>query len=171
MKRKILFILALLFSFFIGFAINEITHSANIEDSDFKKVTGIGGIFFKSENPTLLKTWYQIHLGLNMDQYGTSFHWYQGADSTKVGFTQWSPFNAKTTYFEPSTKDFMINYRVADLTRLVQQLELEGVTILDTIETYEYGKFVHILDLESNKIELWEPYDEYYNKLVEGRTK
>lgn len=65
----------------------------------------------------------------------------------------------------------MINYRVDDLKRLVEQLKIEGVTILDTIETYEYGKFVHILDLEGNKIELWEPFDDYYNKIVEGRTK
>lgn len=171
MKPKVLFIIALVSSFFIGFAINEITDSLSVEDEDFKRVTGIGGIFFKSKNPATLKAWYNKHLGLDTDQYGTSFHWYQGADSTKVGFTQWSPFNTKTTYFEPSSKDFMINYRVDDLKRLVEQLKIEGVTILDTIETYEYGKFVHILDLEGNKIELWEPFDDYYNKIVEGRTK
>lgn len=84
MKPKVLFIIALVSSFFIGFAINEITDSSFVENEDFKRVTGIGGIFFKSKNPATLKAWYNKHLGLDTDQYGTSFHWYQGADSTKV---------------------------------------------------------------------------------------
>lgn len=93
------------------------------------------------------------------------FEWYQGADSTKKGFTNWSPFRENTTYFEPSTKDFMINYRVENLTFLVEELRKNGVNILDSIETYDYGKFVHILDVEGNKIELWEPNDVEYEKL------
>ena len=80
---------------------------------------------------------------------------------------QWSPFGEKTKYFEPSTKDFMINYRVVNLETLVQQLKTEGVNITDTIETFDYGKFVHILDIEGNKIELWEPNDQVYEKLGE----
>lgn len=138
---------------------------------NMKKVTGIGGIFFKSEDPTKLKEWYQTHLGLNTDAYGTNFEWRQGADTAKKGFTQWSPFQEKTTYFQPSAKDFMINYRVHDLEALVKQLKEEGVTLTDEIATYEYGKFVHILDGEGNKVELWEPNDAEYDKLVEGRTK
>lgn len=93
------------------------------------------------------------------------FEWYQGADSTKKGFTNWSPFQENTKYFEPSTKDFMINYRVENLTFLVEELRKNGVNILDSIETYDYGKFVHILDVEGNKIELWEPNDVEYEKL------
>jgi predicted enzyme related to lactoylglutathione lyase len=61
--------------------------------------------------------------------------------------------------YEPSTKDFMINYRVENLEALVEELKKENVTIVDKIETYDYGKFVHILDIEGNKIQLWEPKD------------
>ena len=135
------------------------------------KVTGIGGLFFKCKDPKKLKEWYKTNLGLNTDAYGANFEWRQGNDSSKYGFTQWSPFSEKTKYFEPSTKDFMINYRVANLELLVDSLKKEGVTITDKIESYEYGKFVHILDLEGNKIELWEPIDVEYNKIVGGRTK
>jgi predicted enzyme related to lactoylglutathione lyase len=78
-------------------------------------------------------------------------------DSTKKGLTQWNPFPENTKYFEPSTKDFMINYRVENLEALVEELRKENVTIVDKIETYDYGKFVHILDIEGNKIQLWEP--------------
>lgn len=130
-----------------------------------KKVTGIGGIFFKCQDPGKMREWYETNLGLSTNQYGSVFEWYQGADSTKKGFTQWSPFNAKTKYFEPSTKDFMINYRVENLEVLVAELKKNNVAILDTIETYDYGKFVHILDAEGNKLELWEPNDIEYEKL------
>jgi len=135
-----------------------------------KRVTGIGGVFFKSENPERLKEWYSKHLGLKTDAYGTNFVWHQGEDATKKGHTQWTPFKADTKSFHPSEKPFMINYRVEDLEKLVAILKEEGVTVLDKIETFEYGKFVHLLDGEGNKIELWEPFDEAYDKLVDGRT-
>lgn len=122
-----------------------------------KKVTGIGGIFFKCKDPKKLKDWYQTHLGLNTDEYGATFSWIEESDTTKMGATQWSPFAETTKYFEPSTKEFMVNYRVADLEALVQELKKEGVTIVDEIQSFDYGKFVHIIDLEGNKIELWEP--------------
>ena len=130
-----------------------------------KRVTGIGGIFFKCKDPNKMKEWYKTHLGLNTNEYGAVFEWYQGADNTKKGFTQWSPFNEETEYFEPSTKEFMINYRVENLETLVEELKKEGVTIVDKIETVEYGKFVHILDVEGNKIELWESNDMEFEKL------
>jgi predicted enzyme related to lactoylglutathione lyase len=132
-----------------------------------KKVTGIGGIFFKCKDPNNMMEWYKKHLGLHTNQYGAVFEWRQGADSSKKGFTQWSPFKETTTYFEPSDKDFMINYRVENLEALVEELKKEGVTIADEIETYEYGKFVHIIDVEGNKIELWEPNDTEYEKMGE----
>jgi predicted enzyme related to lactoylglutathione lyase len=136
-----------------------------------KKVTGIGGIFFKCKDPETMKNWYKNQLGLKTDEYGAGFEWRQGDDASKYGFTQWSPFNENTKYFEPSTKEFMINYRVENLELLVQELKREGVIFTDEIATYDYGKFVHILDPEGNKIELWEPIDESYDKIVEGRTK
>jgi predicted enzyme related to lactoylglutathione lyase len=130
-----------------------------------KKVTGIGGIFFKCHDPGKMNDWYKTHLGLNTNKYGAVFEWHQGEDSTKKGFTQWSPLNEKTKYFEPSTKDFMINYRVENIETLIAGLKKDGVTIVDTIETVAYGKFVHILDVEGNKVELWQPNDIEYEKL------
>ncbi|QEC70275.1 VOC family protein [Panacibacter ginsenosidivorans] len=137
----------------------------NNETQEKKKVTGIGGIFFKCKDPGKMREWYKTHLGLNTNQYGAVFEWRQGADTTKKGFTQWSPFKETTHYFEPSTKDFMINYRVENIELLVEDLKKNAVTVLDTIETYDYGKFVHILDIENNKIELWEPNDIVYEKM------
>lgn len=136
-----------------------------------KRVTSIGGIFFKCKDPNTIKQWYSKYLGLYTDSYGTNFEWRQSDEPAKKGFTQWSPFSESTTYFEPSAREFMINYRVENLEWLVAQLKDEGVTICDEIESFEYGKFVHILDCEGNKIELWEPNDIEYEKIVEGRTK
>ncbi len=124
-----------------------------------KKVTGIGGVFFKCKDKNAMNEWYKTHLGFDTTPYGTSFEWREENDANKKGVTQWSPFPKTTTYFEPSAKDFMINYRVDDLEKLVEQLKTENVTVLDEIETVEYGKFVHILDMEGNKIQLWEPFD------------
>lgn len=106
-----------------------------------------------------MTAWYQKHLGLPANPYGASFEWYEGDDSTKKAQTQWTPFPETTKYFGPSAQDFMINYRVENLEALVEELKKEGVTIVDKIETYDYGKFVHILDAEGNKVELWEPKD------------
>ncbi|WP_057935954.1 VOC family protein [Algoriphagus resistens] len=136
-----------------------------------KRVTGIGGIFFKVKDPDKTKSWYQTHLGLNTDQYGTAFEWRNSEKPEHKGFTQWSPMKEDTTYFNPSKKDFMINYRVENLVELVSGLKAEGVIILDEIEDTEYGKFVHILDPDGHSIELWEPIDEVYDELVVGRTK
>jgi predicted enzyme related to lactoylglutathione lyase len=166
MKKKILITAIIATSFLSGFAFKTVLIQKN-GTKKMKKVTGVGGIFFKCKDPNKMKDWYQKNLGLNTNQYGAVFEWYQGADSTKKGFTTWSPFNETTKYFEPSAKDFMINYRVENIEALVDELKENGVTILDAIETYEYGKFVHILDAEGNKIELWEPNDTEYEKLGE----
>lgn len=135
-----------------------------------KRVTGIGGIFFKVKDPDATKSWYQRHLGLNTDQYGTTFEWRSSENPEQKGFSQWSPMKDNTSYFKPSEKDFMINYRVENLVELVEELKAEGVKILDDIETFEYGKFVHILDPDGHSIELWEPVDDVYDRLVDGRT-
>ena len=165
MKKKILITFALAASFLLGFAFNNlITHKSG-NNPNMKRVTSIGGIFFKCKDPKQMREWYKTHLGLITNQYGAVFEWRQGADTTKKGFTQWSPFKESTKYFEPSTKDFMINYRVENLVALVDELKKEGVTIADTIASASYGKFVHIMDIEGNKIELWEPNDIEYEKL------
>src|SRR5437868_15080548 len=163
MKKRILPILVFIGTFCLGFAFKSVITNSNGEQH-FKKAAGIGGIFFKCKDPKKVREWYHLHLGLNTNQYGAVFEWYQGADSTKKGFTQWSPFSEKTKYFEPSAKDFMINYRVEDLEGLIDQLRKDSVTIVDKIETVEYGKFVHIMDIEGNKVELWEPNDIEYEK-------
>lgn len=123
-----------------------------------KRVTGIGGFFFKCKNPEETRNWYNKHLGLPTDNYGASFWWKdkEGKDC----MTQWSPFQDDTKYFQPSEKEFMQNFRVENLEWLLQELQKEGVTIVGEMETYDYGKFAWIVDPEGNKIELWEPIDE-----------
>ncbi|MGY3214227.1 VOC family protein [Mucilaginibacter sp. HD30] len=124
-----------------------------------KKVTGIGGVFFKANNPKAMNDWYAKNLGLPSGEYGTTFEWREAEDPAKTGSTSWCAFPADTKYFNPSEKPFMINYRVEDLVALVEELKKDGVTIVDEIATYDYGKFVHILDPEGNIIELWQPID------------
>jgi phosphoglycerate dehydrogenase-like enzyme/predicted enzyme related to lactoylglutathione lyase len=127
---------------------------------EIKRVTGIGGLFFKAENPEKLKNWYQKHLGFNTDTYGCTFWW---KDSNhQMASTQWSPFTQESTYFEPCKKDFMFNYRVANLKLLLEKLKEESVTIVGEMEETEYGNFGWILDPEGNKIELWEPIDKAF---------
>ena len=147
MSKRLLFTLAFIVTFGLGFGFNSLVSRVTGNQPSMKRVTGIGGIFFKCKEPAKMREWYKAHLGLNTNQYGTVFEWWQGADSSRKGFSQWSPFSEKTKYFEPSTKDFMINYRVENLERLVDQLIKEGVTITDKIETVEYSKFVHIMDI------------------------
>ncbi|HEX4373894.1 MAG TPA: VOC family protein [Puia sp.] len=165
MKKKISITLTLVTTFALGFAFKSLITKTTNDDAQPKKATGIGGVFFKCKDPKKMREWYQKNLGLNTGQYGAVFEWRQGADTTKKGFTQWSPFNEKTKYFEPSTKDFMINYRVENLEALIEQFKKDSVIVVDKIETVEYGKFVHIMDIEGNKVELWEPNDIEYEKL------
>lgn len=165
MKKSVLAALAFTMTFALGFATSALTTQNGNAVESTRKVVGIGGIFFKCADPKKVRAWYETNLGLSTNPYGAVFEWRQGIDSTQKGFTQWSPFNEKTTYFLPSTKDFMINFRVVNLEALIQQLKKDGVTVLDTIESFEYGKFVHIMDIEGNKLELWEPNDIEYEKL------
>ena len=123
-----------------------------------KKVTGIGGIFFKTADPEKTKQWYAKHLGIIPDSDGyISFYWREKDDPETVGFTAWSPFRNDTKYFEPSQAPFMMNFRVDDLDALLEQLKTEGVQVVGEVEEYEYGRFGWIIDPEGIKIELWEP--------------
>ena len=157
MKKTSLIVLVITASFLTGFAFKTIITNQSKKTTKMKKVTGIGGIFFKCKDKKKMTAWYNTHLGLNTTEWGVTFEWREAEDPTKKGSTQWSPFAETTKYFEPSAKDFMINYRVDDLEALVEELKKEGVTIVDKIENSDYGKFVHIIDLEGNKIQLWEP--------------
>jgi predicted enzyme related to lactoylglutathione lyase len=167
--KKSAYILSLALAFGLGIVFSKTLPAFHAEH--FKKATGIGGIFFKCKNPAKMREWYAKNLGLQTNQYGTVFEWYQGADSTKKSYTQWSPFKETTKYFEPGKADYMINYRVEHLAELVQQLRRDSVVITDTIATYSYGKFVHIMDIENNTVELWEPIDKEYGKFPGGKTK
>lgn len=124
------------------------------------KITGIGGVFFKTDDPATTKAWYQKHLGLPVDDWGCTF-WWQDHAGNKAS-TQWSPFPKNTAYFEPGKQEFMINYRVEHLEELLEDLRSQGVQVLDKRAEYEYGKFAWILDNNGTKIELWEPKDEAF---------
>lgn len=149
---------ALILAFGLGFTISRALPAASQTQTP-GHVTGIGGVFFKCDDPAKLKDWYAQNLGLQSGQYGANFAWWEGADKMKKGTTSWTPFGEKTRYFEPSTKDFMINYRVDNLGAVLAKLKTAGVQPLDKIDVEPYGKFVHVMDPEGNKIELWEPSD------------
>jgi len=147
-------------------------HQKDIAIKDtIPKVTGIGGIFFGSKNPKEMREWYGSNLGLAIDDFGSPFEFRNANRPEEINYLRWSPFDQGTDYFKPSEKEFMINYRVQNIEGLVNKLKENGVTILDTIEEYEYGKFVHIMDLEGNKIELWEPVDSFFTKMGGPTTK
>jgi len=114
------------------------------------KVTGIGGIFFKCQDPEKVRNWYAGHLGIDVSPYGAKV-------PAAQEYVLWTPFAESTKYFEPSPRDFMINYRVDDLDALAAKLNEAGVTLLDEVTDSDFGKFLHILDCEGNKIELWQP--------------
>ncbi|SDH60203.1 Catechol 2,3-dioxygenase [Pedobacter terrae] len=136
----------------------EDTKSSTSANDNTPKVTGIGGIFFFSDNPKETKDWYAKNLGVEINAWGAvSFDYRNINNPDEVESLQWSPFKKGDEYFSPSKKEFMINYRVQNLEALVEKLRENGVTILDEIATYDYGKFIHIMDAEGNKIELWEP--------------
>jgi len=136
------------------------THQSTPPADTTPKVTGIGGIFFYSDNPKEAKEWYTKNLGIEINDWGSSSFESRNINKPdEINSLQWKPFKKGDAYFSPSQKDFMINYTVQNLEALVIQLKENGVTVLDSIETYDFGKFVHIMDSEGNKIELWEPIE------------
>ncbi len=129
-------------------------------ESSEKRVTGIGGIFFKAKDPEKLMSWYTAHLGLKPESQGLStsmFFWREKDDEKQIGYTVWAIFPHNTDYFDPSKSSFMINFRVNDLDGLLNRLKQEGIKVDEKREEYEYGKFGWITDPEGNRIELWEP--------------
>jgi predicted enzyme related to lactoylglutathione lyase len=142
-----------------------------MSDNNTPKVTGIGCIFYRSKDPKGAREWYSKHLGLAVSEYGSSFEFRNANRPEEINYLQWSPFDEETNYFEPSEKQFMINYRVQNIEALVANLKEQGVTIVDEIVSYDYGKFVHIMDHEGNKIELWEPVDRVFTEMGGETTK
>ena len=120
-----------------------------------RRVTGIGGFFFRAKDPKALMAWYREHLGLDANDYGCTFKW-TDAEGNPAS-TQWSVFDENTTYLEPSQKQFMQNFRVSDLDALLTGLTSQGIELVGAPQSFDYGKFAWILDPEGNKIELWQP--------------
>ena len=150
---------------------NEQQSDSNSTNELTPKVTGIGGIFFLTENPQKTREWYAENLGLEVNEWGSSFEFRNANRPQEINYLQWSPFKNGSEYFDPSKKEFMINYRVQNIEGLVSKLESNGVTIVDKIETFEYGKFVHIMDEDGNKLELWEPIDSVFTEMGGESTK
>ena len=135
----------------------ETTNTGSTNDTT-PKVTGIGGIFFYSDNLQETREWYTKNLGIEINDWGSSSFESRNVNKPdEINSLQWKPFKKGDEYFSPSKKDFMINYQVQNIEGLVNKLKENGVTILDSIAAYDFGKFVHIIDPEGNKIELWEP--------------
>jgi len=123
-----------------------------------KRVTGIGGVFFKSKDPAALRAWYKKHLGIDVQDWGgMAFTWTDETGKPMKGTTIWTVGDAHSDYYAPSTSSFMINYRVADLAALLQALREEGCNVLDKTDDSEYGKFGWVMDPDGNKVELWQP--------------
>ena len=123
-----------------------------------KRVTGIGGIFFKAKDPATLRAWYQKHLGVDVTEWGGAvFSWADGDGKPTGGMTVWSIAEADTDLYAPSKAPFMVNYRVADLHALLEALRSEGCQVLDKVDESDFGKFGWVMDPEGNKVELWEP--------------
>ena len=150
---------------------NKLDQKELIVSDTIPKVTGIGGIFFRSKNPQETRAWYGKNLGLAIDDYGSPFEFRNANQPEEINYLRWSPFDEETEYFAPSEKEFMINYRVQNIEGLVKILRSNGVIIVDEIEEFEYGKFIHIMDPEGNKIELWEPIDSFFTQMGGATTK
>ncbi|MEM7572349.1 MAG: VOC family protein [Bacteroidota bacterium] len=134
------------------------------------RISGIGGVFFQCDDPEAQRKWYAEHFGLISDQYGALFEFRKSDAPDELAYLQWSTMSRHSDHFKPSKSSFMINYRVENIEALVKQLKTAGVEVLDEISTYDYGKFVHILDPEGNKVELWEPVDRVFTDYAKGRV-
>ncbi len=176
MKNMLFHPLLILFIFLGLFSCTNTDHTTVEDDRALPadttpRVTGIGGIFFLAEDPGSLSDWYGNNLGLAIDPYGSPFEFRNALRPDEVNYLRWSPFPDSSTYFAPSGKNFMINYRVNNLEGLLRKLKASGAEVLDEVIELEYGKFVHILDPEGNKIELWEPVDSVLTRMGGETTK
>jgi catechol 2,3-dioxygenase-like lactoylglutathione lyase family enzyme len=141
------------------------------EDRTPPRVRAIGGVFFRSPAPETTRSWYARHLGLRVDVHGTTFAWRQEESPGERGFTQWTPFQADASYLGAPDQQYMINYRVDDLDAMLEKLRSEGVRIDGEVQVEPYGRFAHIMDGDGRRVELWEPVDAEYEKILDGVTK
>lgn len=125
-------------------------------------VIGIGGIFLKFEKPQEMREWYTTVLGMTCNDYGVLFEF--GGENTKKAYLQLGTFEKSSSYFGNENQQYMLNFRVNDLITFKRQLEENQVEIIDEIEEYSYGKFLHINDPEGNRIELWQPVDDEFEE-------
>ncbi|MFK8023519.1 MAG: VOC family protein [Ilumatobacter sp.] len=141
------------------------------DDETPGRVTGIGGVFFRSPDPAATRAWYAQHLGLGIDEYGSNFRWRSHAEPGRTAFTQWSAFPNDTNYFGDERQEAMINYRVDDLDALLARLADAGVEIVGEMQSEPFGRFQHVIDGDGRRVELWEPVDAEYTKIVDGVTE
>jgi predicted enzyme related to lactoylglutathione lyase len=138
-------------------ALQKLTIQSKAEVIIMKRVTGIGGIFFKAKQPEVLRQWYRTHLGIDIQDWGgAAFQWRGPAHPTGDGTTVWCVFEEASTYFAPSKAAFMINYRVEDLHAVLAALRSEGCQVDEKVEESELGKFGWVMDPEGNRVELWQ---------------
>lgn len=142
---------------FAGGALSGAAVAKLAQNPEEVAVTGIGGVFFRVQDPERFSAWYQEHLGIEAGQWGATFLWREHENPEVEGRTVWAPFPRDTDYFGPGSQAFMINFRVKNLPQLLDRLEAAGVQQADTMETYPYGRFAWIVDVEGNRVELWEP--------------
>jgi catechol 2,3-dioxygenase-like lactoylglutathione lyase family enzyme len=191
--KTVLIITAVIAAFFLGYFLRPVFSGEKVKEENKEEaasenknksekgkssvvqpetgITGLGGVFFRSKNVKELKNWYNEKLGMKIDGYGVGFEWREGFDGSLYGFTQWSPFNEKTKYFDPSKKEFMINYRVHNLDEFIVTLKSKGVLPVDSIERTDYGNFIHYMDPEGNKLEFWQPSEAKYDSILELKAK
>lgn len=155
-----------LFLFIAFFSSFNTLYTAKKMAEDQPRITGFGGVLFKADNPKALREWYKNTLGFNCDEYGTNFVSRYEADPTKRQCMLWAPFKSDTKYFLPSQKPYMLSYRVSNIEEMYDILYDNEVLITDTIQVTAYGKYFHFIDIEANKVELWEPNDSIYNKFT-----
>jgi hypothetical protein len=153
-KLIAMYVLGIITGAFVGTGVN-----LSMAQTGKPGVTGIGGVFFKADNPVQLRAWYQRNLGIDVTPQGVNFFWRQAEDASRYGLTVWSLFPRETEYFGPGKQDFMINYRVGNLDAMLESLRSNGVEQVGDVEDYSYGRFAWILDGEGNRVELWEPVD------------
>ncbi|MGE0568150.1 MAG: VOC family protein [Bacteroidia bacterium] len=133
------------------------------------RITGIGGIFYETENPFKTREWYNKHLNLSIDEWGAVFEFRNANNKEQINYLRWGPAQKGAGDFYPTKSNLMINYRVNNIEGMIRNLRSAGVIFVDNIQEFDYGKFIHFIDLDSNKVELWEPNDAALTKLA-GKT-